>query len=140
MSAWTLRSSPATRIVSEPRSSPSDSRTSSEAHDAVLSFVGMTQEDAARASGHAVVGHFDALEELQGDGLLEALHAARFVEERLVGPERHLLFEQAIAEAGEVEHLQRRVLDAETARELVAGHLRHHDVGDEQVEVLHLRG
>ena len=41
-------------------------------------------------------------------------------------PERDLLLEQPIAEAGQVQHLQRRLVLTQPPRELVAGHLRHH--------------
>src|SRR5439155_15954118 len=82
---------------------------------AAASRIRRSRAPTARASGNVLVRRFDVFEQQQRDGLLQTLHAARLVEERLVGPERHLLLEQAIAEAGEVEHLQRRVLDAEAA-------------------------
>src|SRR5262249_8533738 len=94
---------------------------------------------AAERSGDEIGRHVEPPEQQQRDGFQQSLDGARLVEKRLVGPERHLLLEQAIAESGQVEDLERRVLRAQPARELVAGHLRHHHVGDENVEVLHLR-
>ena len=59
------------------------------------------------------------VEQQQRHRLQQTLHAARLVEERFVFPQRHLLLEQPVAEAGQIQHLQpgvRSTRDAAPAR------------------------
>src|SRR5215216_1584354 len=90
-----------------------------------------TVSSVAMELGVGLLRGVEAAKHQQRHGLHEAFYAARLVEKRFVLPERDFLLEQAIAEAGEVQHLDRRLHQTHPARELVAGHLRHHQVGDE---------
>src|SRR6185503_3882080 len=61
-------------------------------------------------------------------------HGAWLVEKRLSLPQRDLFDKQVIAVAGEIENSERGFGTAQTIRQFVAVHLRHHDIGEQQVE------
>ena len=87
------------------------------------------------------MGTFDPVEEQLRYRLQQTLHAARLVEERFAFPQRHLLLEEPVAETGQIQDLQPALFRlTQTPRELVAGHLRHHHVGHQDIERLHLLG
>ncbi len=64
--------------------------------------------------------------------ILTAVHG--FFEEGLLPAQRHLLFQQLIAVAGHIQHLEIRIVLARPPRKLGARHLRHDDVCQQQVE------
>ena len=70
--------------------------------------------------------------------LEQALHAARLVEERLVLPQRHFFLEQ-LSRSRSGREPSASADSGEPTSQLVAGHLRHHHVGHQEVEPVELR-
>src|SRR4051794_28695226 len=87
-----------------------------------VSFVAMRVALSESGLGLFFLRQFEMSEQQQRHRLQQALHAAGLLQKRFVGPQRHLLLEQAIAESGEVEHLDARRGEAKPPRQLVARH------------------